>query len=244
MKVLLTRPAAPSNDLVQALRKAGDEVSSCPALVIAARAPSTAQRANVPFANCFVFVSAHAVRYGWGFVESRAADHDVQWCAVGPTTAALVSAHGVSVVAPVAPGSSDALLELDALQSVREKRFVIVRGVGGVDPIRVVLEARGARVDVLEVYERKSADVATLARALATGVDVVVVSSGDGLDAIVSALIQGRLQQTMASVTFVVPSERVAAQARVTGVARILVSAGASDAAVAAALQNLRAENG
>ena len=243
MKVLFTRPAAPSNALVQALRRNGDEVTTCPALAIEARQAPAAQLSNVRLANCFVFVSTHAVRCGWRHVASRAADIDVCWCAVGPATAAELSAHGVSVVAPRTPGSSEALLALDVLQSVRDKRIVIVRGMGGLDTLFTVLGARGAHVDALEVYERRSADVTSLADALAADVDVVVVSSGDGLDAVVTTLKHRKLQRVLNDATFVVPSDRVAVQARAAGVVRVVASKGVGDAAVIATLQDLRANS-
>ena len=245
MKVLVTRPQPAADALASALRKSGDVVVVCPAFAIVACAPGDAQMANVKDADCFVFVSANAVCRGWQYVEPRAADCDVLWCAVGPTTARALSLHDVRVVAPAGPGSSAALLALPPMQSVAGSRVVIVRGVGGLETLHTVLGDRGARVDTLEVYARVVAPAAALAETLVAGVDAVVVSSGEGLAAVLAAA-QHSVDATtaLAAATVVVPSARVFAQARRAGLVRVVASSAADDAAMLAAVHSVRGKYG
>ena len=244
MRVLVTRPRPAADVLAAALRACGATVEVCPALHITPRALNDAQLANIENADCFVFISVNAVRFGWRPVASRAGVPDVRWCAVGPATARALTAHGVAVIAPPAPGSGAALLALATMQSMCDQRVVIVRGVGGLETLSTVLAVRGARVDSLEVYERTLSPVDTLADALAAGFDVIVVSSGECLAAVLAAADFGGARAALTVATVVVPSPRVLGQARQAGLSRVVLSAGADDAAVLAAVQTIRGHNG
>lgn len=242
MKVLITRPQPAAQALARALRGCGHVAVVRPALCIHACAPTAASLAGVAQAGWFVFVSGNAVRHGWPHVAVRAPDRAVRWAAVGPRTAATLHARGVEVLAPAAPGSAAALLELPALRALAGEQVVIVRGTTGLDTLRTVLSGRGAQVIDLAVYERRPAPVEPLADALTEGSDVIVVSSGEGLAALLAAAAHGGA--SLAGVTVIAPSARIALLARRAGLTRVALSAGADDAAVLHAVDSLRGAHG
>ena len=263
MKILVTRSQPAADTLALQLRAQGDEVVVCPALDIVGRSPSAAQQANIATADYLVFVSVNAVRFGWACAvvraAARAADPHLVWCAVGPSTgsalaacalawdgaaAGSVAVGGIEVVAPVAPGSSAALLSLPALQSVAGRKVVIVRGVGGLETLRNELLARGATVDVLEVYERVLTPTAVLVDAMGNGVDAIVVSSSEGLAVVLEATRATPVHALRSTSTVIVPSPRIAEQAQRSGWSCVALSAGAEDAAVLATIAGIRSKHG
>ena len=133
--------------------------------------------------------------------------------------------------------SSEGLLALPGLASLQNQRVLIVRGEGGRQLIAETLADRGARVDALACYrrgpvaydgEQLRADLASCAPAL------IMVSSGEGLSSL-SRLLQPREHTNLARITLLVPSPRVADDARAQGWQRVVTVENASDEAMLAA---------
>ena len=169
--------------------------------------------------------------------------------AVGEPTAATLEAAGIDgVLRPVEGASSEALLALPELSeaSVAGSRIVIVRGAGGRPVLADTLSKRGAEVAYAEVYRRgrPEGDPAGVAElGAAGGIDVVVVTSVEGLENLFSMLDEASAPW-LQELGYVVASERIGARARGLGVAEMpLVAAGADDEAVLEALLRWRGKH-
>ena len=172
--------------------------------------------------------------------------------AVGPTTAAAASEMlGCEVIQASSGMTSEDILDLQQLQPVQDKKIAIVRGQGGRELMALSLRQRGAKVDYLEAYSRKTIDYenSDFQQKLKTaGVNVLTVSSGESLHRL-TALLQatGRPSEVghsnsaaaMQRLSLLAPSERVAEQARQAGYKYVYNAKGADPASFVAALGEL-----
>lgn len=228
--VVVTRPAGQGEALGRALAARGARVSLFPTVVIEPLAPA-AGIAGRP-ADWAVFVSPNAVHHGvaWLPAGTRCL------AAVGPGTAAALTAagHGVSA-APAAGGGAEALLAEPAFRPRRGKRVLVFRGEGGRTRLQEALRARGVEVAEAPVYRRglpqgvAAPDWQDGERAF------TIVTSVTGLDNLLRLVGEGARPQLLASRPVAV-SERVAAAARDAGLQEPVRAEGADDAAIVAAV--------
>jgi uroporphyrinogen-III synthase len=188
-----------------------------------------------------IFVSANAVRYGMTWVTDYwpRLPAGIEWYAVGEVTAALLASYDVPVSSPSRDMSSEGLLELASLQTVRDESILIVRGQGGRTHLQRELQRRGARVDELACYRRKCPELppGALAGLLEeSGIQLILISSGEGL-ANLLALLSPRETTKFTHIALLVPSQRVAAQAAAAGFDHVVVADNASDAAMLRAVE-------
>lgn len=239
LHVLNTRPAHQSAGLSEALREAGAVVDELPLIAIVPRDISAAEKRllmDLDRYNGVFFVSANAVRLGLEAI----ADYWPQWphqlpaYAVGRHTAQGLEATAVTVHVP-AQADSEGLLALPALQQLQGQRFLLLRGVGGRELLPQTLRARGAVVDIIELYHRAlPADATTRWQTLAVPPQVVLLTSPDAL----------RHWQAVAGAAalqcdWLVVSARMRELAQAAG-ARVIEAAAADTASVIAALQHFR----
>ena len=235
MHVLNTRPAHQAPVLTAALRAAGAQVTELPLIAITARELSAAEQRlllELDRYDAVFFVSANAARLGLEAVASVWPQwpHRLPCFAVGESTACILRNAALAVHVP-AQADSEGLLALPELQAVQGKKFLLCRGEGGRELLLKGLRARGAHVDVLELYCRNLPALAQAQwQALSQGPDVVVLTSPDAL----------RHWQAVAGSAALVPlwlvvSPRLQVQAQAAG-ARLLRAAGADVASVLAAL--------
>ena len=211
--VLVTRPAAQADELSTAIEAAGGTAVRFPVLQILPRPVSEIRKdlADMPDPDIVIFVSRNAVDYGApGFVGYTG---DV--AAVGRTTANRLAAAGLSVSIDPGEGfTSEQLLEHEKLQDLAGKSVLIVRGDDGRPRLGNVLSKRGAAVDYVHAYDRKTvevpaADIADLDRVWRAGdVDVVSVMSVATFEALVGLLPATTLLH-LRQTPLVAPGERV-----------------------------------
>ena len=128
------------------------------------------------------------------------------------------------------------------------QRVLIIKGEGGRAALRQALEERGARVDELRCYRRSAPDVcpdALQGLLRQEGIRRILISSGEALENL-SALLESAAEASVSShvCTLVVPSSRVAEQARGAGWRDVVEAANASDDAMLAALQQTTGRRG
>ncbi len=241
---MLTRPHAAAQHLVAEIERRGGRALPFPALEIA----------GLPLdaASAELLARAHAFNY-WIFISRNAVEHGVRWLrqahvdlagvtaiAIGPTTQrALLDAGFARVCVSQAGFDSEAALALPELQAVSGAHSALIfRGRGGRETLRQELEARGFRVSYLECYERRepAGDPAALLTAWRAGkVQAVSAMSAETLNNFMAWIGAEGLTRMRASALFV-PHERIAAQARASGVADVWVT-GVGDDALLAALE-------
>jgi len=226
--VLVTRPAHQAAALVRMIQSAGGEAFVFPALEIeAVPAPDlSASLAQLATADIVIFISPNAAQFGMAAIRVLPAASRI--FAVGPGTARALGALGVSGVVTPDGQDSEALLALPQLQDVKDKRVVIVRGVGGRPLLAESLAARGAVVHYLECYRRvrPTADAAPLlARWQAGGIDAVTVTSAETLHNL-AALLGESGAPLLATTPLFAPHEKIAEAARRFGIAQVIATPG------------------
>ncbi len=251
-RVLVTRPEGQESGLVAALEARGFYVCHQPLLALeAVDAPDGAERSRILDLDRYqhvIFISSNAVRFGMPWLEAFWPQWPVglNWYAVGDSTARALANWGVEALTPGANMTSEGLLQLPSLQSVHHERVLIVKGRGGRELLREALQQRGASVDQLACYRRLPVQLeeGELAARLADWqIDVIALSSGQGLDSLL-ALISREETSKLGRIALLVPSRRVAEQARAVGFERLLVAENATDDAILRALEQWQQDAG
>lgn len=228
--ILLTMTGFLNSPLQNRLSKAGIKMQVCPLQIIEAIELKEMERqkiANLHEYDMLVFVSRNAVIHGYGMMlkyRNQLPMH-LKWFAVGPGTGSMLEKEGIRCSYPKI-GSSETLLELEALSSIKDQRVLIVRGVGGRERLKTEIENRGGIVEYLEVYQRLRTEFKTSAletMMMEKKVKMVVIASGEALQYFFSLISQDWMQ----NLEVVVPSDRIAAIAEEMGVEKISISRGA-----------------
>jgi len=217
LRVMVTRPAHQADPLCRMIEKAGGETIRLPLLSIEP-APATMATRQLETARTFdwwIFTSANAVRHARGV---DAGEWPASLAAVGPATAAaLEAASGSQVVAPLQGASGEALLQREEMQNLAGKRVLIVTGADGPETLANALEARGAMVVTLAVYQRVPLPHTPEAiEAAVKRSKLIVLTSAQALEHLWN-LSPPELRPTLSKRQLVVPSQRVVEMAATLG---------------------------
>ena len=240
--IVITRPARQAAGLASQIAALGGKPLVFPSIVILPprdRGPLDLALGQLASYDYAVFVSANAVEYGVG--DPAAWPKDLIAFAPGPGTAAALRAVGVpDVRLPRTTMDSDGLLALPQFAEAAGKSVVIFRGAGGRDVLRDALLARGARVVAqVDCYRRArpTASPAGLIEAWREGsIDAITITSSEGLGNLWAVLDGDGRRFFVATPTFV-PHARIAEQARVVGLARVIVTPPADEGLLASLLE-------
>jgi len=211
VRVLVTRPKAQSQVLVDAITERGGIAIEFPVIEVRARDPDDiATDAGQLFEpDIVIFVSANAVRFGLSLAGPA------RIAAVGPATARSIEKRGRDVDIRSSSGyDSEHLLATPDLQRVNGKVIRIIRGNGGRELLATALRDRGATVEYLEVYRRQvpdytADDIAAFERRLLAGeIDIVTVMSVDSLVNLI-ALLPRTSHSALQETPLVTPANRV-----------------------------------
>ncbi len=254
LRVLVTRPEAQQQALIEAIAAAGGQAVSMPLIAIEPiednkqQALLRQQIQELDNYRLLIFISSNAARFGGELVDSYWPQFplDVSVLAVGPATAEEVSRRlGCEVACSRSGMDSEALLALPLLQDVAGARIAIFRGQGGRELLAQTLRERGARVDYIEVYRREAVPYAADAAVnliTAEDVNVLTVSSGESLKMLRQMLGNN---SGLLLLPLIVPSERIAELALQLGFNQVHNAGGANNEALLHCLQKLpaRADN-
>lgn len=190
MRVIITRPRAQAEPLVEALCRAGIDALALPLIEIAPVADAMPLRAlwqALPDHALLMFVSANAVQQ---FMRQRPPGRDwppeVLAGSTGPGTSAALREAGVPAAALVEPSGavfdSEALWQRLSLRDWRACQVAVLRGESGRDWLAERFASAGARVAFIAAYERRlprldARDQALLDAALARPADHLWVFS-------------------------------------------------------------------
>jgi len=224
-RLLITRFAPHAQQLVDALAEIGCFSIAQPLLtVVGLNDPKTLDTFLSEHYDVVIAVSGNAVKYAeYNILDAWP---KAQYFAVGESTRdKLVLACQQQVTCPLFRFDSEGLLALDPLQNVDGKRILILRGKGGRDLLENTLIERGAEVDYFQTYKRVKLDL--------DGTDLVnfwqqasingaIISSVEILNQLF-VLVPKEYTSWLCKLTFYVPSQRVANQARLLGVENIIL---------------------
>ena len=236
--VVLTRPEGDNSRLESTLAAQGYDTYIQPLLRIASLPESELpDPPDLTGDDLCIFISANAARMGLPTLMGGMVENGIVSFAVGPRTANVLEVEGLPVIVPEQM-DSEGLLALPELSEVQGRRVVIVKGEGGREVLARELEAKGALVEEYICYRRESAlvDSDTFCASLLDYKKIIFqANSGQTLAALTTVLEQCEgascLQQCV-----IVPSQRVADDARNLGWQRVAVADNASDEAFLAAL--------
>ncbi|MBS82681.1 MAG: hypothetical protein CMD65_00920 [Gammaproteobacteria bacterium] len=111
---------------------------------------------GVKNADKIIFQSRNAVRHAQQLLPVIKNHDNLSCLSVGKFTACEVKKlFGVISEYPKNNFSSESLLNIKSLESISNKKIVVVRGIGGRKLIENTIKSRHAEVSVIESYERK-----------------------------------------------------------------------------------------
>ena len=162
--------------------------------------------------------------------------------AIGARTARQLAQAGIRVNwVPEQGFTSEDFLALPALQSLPNRRILIVRGQGGRELLQARLQQRGAVVDYREVYRRRcpSIDINQLTQQhRKEPFDMIMLTSGESLQNLLQA---SGAPDWLLGIPVLAGSRRIAAAAGQAGFLTVLAAGDPSDSAMLAALQRWQA---
>ncbi len=252
-KVLITRPQKQQEEFAAALESVGVDSVSRPMIVIEPLESSSqieAIKAKILHLDNYrflIFVSSNAATLGAYWIDQYWPQfpHLVEPIALGPTTSeTLTRLLGCEVIQPSTGITSEDVLKLPQLKSLSGQKIAIFRGSGGRELLAETLTSRGAQVDYIEVYARSMAhyDSVQLAAELrAEGVNIISANSVETVNSLIANL--GSHFPEFAAMPLLVPSARVANEAKTLGFANPVDCVGADINAVIAALKRLADTN-
>ncbi|MDF1762590.1 MAG: uroporphyrinogen-III synthase [Oleibacter sp.] len=236
--IVVTRPHAHAEELLEALRAMGLEARHHPLIDLQpfkddGSTPAEAQQIrqltlDIDRFRAVIAISQNAAECGLYWLDRYWPQFpiDIDWYAVGPTTAYVLEDAGLAVQQPLEQFDSEGVLALPGLQSdqIDGEKVLIWRGVGGRETLATELRKRGAEVVYCELYRRDQVDCSAddWQRTLA-GKPLLLLSSGQALDIIEQQV--GILSEQISGI--IVPSERVAEKARAAGYRKVMVAASA-----------------
>jgi len=183
-RILVTRAAEQTDELVAALRGAGLDPVAVPTIAVEIDLPRGDLDAAAAMLHTYVWVvttSANGARAILTAATRMLTELGAPfWAAIGPATRGVLEHEGIEV--NFQPGQSSATAMAAGLPVGPGDRVLVVRGDLADEELAVALRARGAEVDDVIGYRTRVAPEGSrilLRRALAAGpIDAVVFTSG------------------------------------------------------------------
>ncbi|WP_434631562.1 uroporphyrinogen-III synthase [Chromobacterium sp. CV08] len=234
-RVLAARPLAQCADLLDRLRAEGWQAGHLPLMEIVPRPGALdALPAQAAAADALFWVSPSAIDVGWPALAGADLAGKRLACVGAASAGRLARLAGRPVLHPTSGSDSEALLALPELADVSGQRWLIVRGQGGRALLADTLAARGAQVDVAEVYRRVDG-APDWAAFDAAPPDAVIVSSGEMVEQLFRLAGPSRTG-ALQCLLYCVPHPRIAERLAAFGAARV-VTTRADDASLVAGLK-------
>lgn len=241
LRVLITRPQPQANRLADFLQAKGAKTTILPMVEICP-VPLEAALEEIEQFSKVIAISVPAVEIAHQKLAELFSPEELcnrAWFTPGKGTAKALREKGVQPQCPDSEFTSEAMLELPELKQVEGENILLLKGEGGRDLLNEELTQRGAKVVSLSLYRRQCPDYSpsevetTLASA---GINAIVATSGQILSNIQAC---SPNLQDMLPVPLIVPSPRVAEQAKEYGFKKVVISQGAGNQDIAEALLQL-----
>ena len=236
LRVLITRPQPQANRLSSFLQGKGAKTTLLPMVEIRPVQP-VPELGGLSRFNKVIAISVPAVEITF---QKLAGFHPkAQWFTPGKGTAKALREKGIQPQCPESEFTSESMLELPALNQVEGDNILLLKGEGGREVLTEELTNRGAQVVPAVLYRRQCPDYSqaemetTLASA---GINAIVATSGQIVSNIQTCIPN---LQDLIPLPLIVPSQRVAEEAKQLGFKKVVISPGAGDQDIAEALLQL-----
>lgn len=243
-RVLVTRPAQQNQQQIEQLSVLGASVVPLPMLTIEPLAEGSSiaiaarqQVMDIDLNHHVIFISPNAAKYGIELIDQYWPQLPIRvnWHAIGEKTSKILADYGIDACRSHLGYDSEALLHSPLLSDIREQRCLIMRGCGGRETLADTLRVRGATVAYAELYQRLQpvySDSTIKTQLYEQPLTAILVSSGETLTNLLQVSRGSQQQFTIQSLLdshLVVPSARIATQAKAYGFTKITVAAGPDD---------------
>ncbi|USD41034.1 uroporphyrinogen-III synthase [Vibrio sp. SCSIO 43135] len=241
MTVLVTRPDRQGRQLCQLLADVGIESIHHPLITIEPEPKLEQLSGKLGTFDIVIAVSQHAVTYAHQAISSLQKNWPTTplYLAVGQKTAQILSKASQQSVNYPHISDSEHLLAMEELGSVADKRILILRGNGGRELIFDTLVSRKAHVEYQQVYRRINLPFMsepTVSHWQSNDVDTLIITSSGQLEHLYNQ-IDALYHSWLHALLLVVPSERIAADAKKMGFNHIISASSASNQNLMEALQ-------
>jgi uroporphyrinogen-III synthase len=156
--VAITRPVDQAKKLSQLISNAGGTVIPFPLIeIVPLNDYSLFEHVISDLApyDWVIFISSNAVQNGMPHMVKSGIPSHLKFAAIGPVTAQELKQFGAKeVLIPSNRFDSESLLALPEMFDMKNKKVMIVRGVGGREVLAETLKTRGAEVTFAECYQR------------------------------------------------------------------------------------------
>ena len=235
--ILVTRPPEEAALTAKSLAQAGWRALPVPMIATRPAPMTPALKAELDAAQrcpVWIFVSRAAVRAARHLLMSLPSA-GIRHVAIGPATGRTLAEAGVVPDLVLAEGGdSEALLARGEFAQVGALRVAIFNAPGGRHEMRDQLRARGAEVLEVPVYRRVPLPISAASAARVRASLPILVMTATSVE--IATRLAHWLQQEKLDAAWtrplIVPSARVAAQARVLGFRDLRVADGAGDKAL------------
>nr|WP_248289534.1 uroporphyrinogen-III synthase [Thalassotalea sp. Y01] len=244
LNILLTRPQPKSQELATVLAPIVNHIEICPLFEYAASEQALTYHSQFSdiAADIIIFVSPAAVEYALKTITIEMLSC-TQVFAVGYATAKQLQHRGFSNIGVPERETSEGLLQLVALQHVKDKRVMIVRGNGGREHLAQELTNRGAIVTYNEVYKRHWLPLnaeQTIEKWRKQQINCIVVTSTQILEKLFALIDDLHFANQC---TWLVVSERTRQNAHALGLTKVINCQGASHQHILASIKAQLMEN-
>ncbi len=158
-RILITRAREQASTFAALLEAAGAEVVEFPTITIVppdSFDPLDAAIGRLREYQWVIFTSSNGVHFFWERLRQAGRDvrelHGITICAIGPATAAALSALGIRADIVPAEFKAEALVEAIGAKSPRGARVLLARAAEAREILPEELTRRGAQVDVVPAY--------------------------------------------------------------------------------------------
>lgn len=236
--VLVTRPAHQAKTLSDLIEQQGWQAIRFPTLEVVGLTNDKIQQQlkRLDKYDWLIFISTNAVNFALAANNGRIGSFKrCSVAVIGNATEKAILATGLTVdLIPENHFNTEGLLATQAMQHIKHKHCLIIRGQGGREALANSLSKRGAIVDYMEVYKRvipimDSCHVHDMLRQQT--LDVITITSGDALKNLI-IMIGTELKNQLLAIPLIVISNRIKQLAEKSGFKKILVTESPSDAAI------------
>ncbi|WP_293266656.1 uroporphyrinogen-III synthase [Neptunomonas sp.] len=252
-RVLVTRPAHQAAPLIKLLKECGANPAHLPALEICPISETDSrysllrnQMMNLDQYAIIICISPNAAHQALEWIDQfwPQTPVGIDWYAVGKKTAQILNDQDIPAHYSNAGFDSEAMLTLPDLVDIQGKKILILRGSSGRAMLAETLTSRGAEVEYANLYDRKCPeydDTHIKSTIYNIPLSSILITSGEALSNFVTVA-AGRQKQfstdSLHHLYLVVPSARIADQARHIGFTRIKVAQGPDDLSMVSALNS------